>query len=337
MGRFIIKRLVLMAFMLIGLLAITFVISHIAPTDPAALAAGPDADTEMIERYRLEYGLDQPVYVQFGNYLTRLMNGNWGTSILTTRSVADDLLLYFPNTFELVVFSIGIAILLGIPLGVIAAFFQNKWIDHVIRILTVSGVAMPMFWLGLMTQLYFALHLGWFPLGGRMNMMTDPPDPITHLLIVDSILRGQFGTTSEALHHIVLPAVALCFPALASIIRVNRAEMLETLKQDYISNAMAHGIATVRIITVYALKNAMLPTMAIVGLRFGWMLGGTVLVETVFDWPGIGLYAVQAAISSDFEPIMGATIVLGALFMVTNLIIDITYMLLDPRLKSDSL
>ena len=337
MGRFILKRLILMAFMLIGLLAITFVISHIAPSDPASLAAGPDADTEMIERYRVEYGLDQPVYIQFGNYISRLLSGNWGTSILTTRSVAQDLLVYFPNTLELVVFSIGIAIILGIPLGVTAAFFQNKWVDHVIRILTVSGVAMPMFWLGLMTQLYFALHLGWFPLGGRMNMMTDPPEAITHLLIVDSLLRGEFGTAGEALHHIVLPAVALCFPALASIIRVNRAEMLETLKQDYITNAMAHGIAMGRIITVYALKNAMLPTMAMVGLRFGWMLGGTVLVETVFDWPGIGLYAVQAAISSDFEPIMGATIVLGVLFMFTNLVIDITYMILDPRLKGDSL
>ena len=333
MGRFIIKRLFLMAFMLIGLLAITFVISHIAPTDPAALAAGPDADTEMIERYRLEYGLDQPVYVQFGNYLTRLLSGNWGTSILTTRAVADDLLLYFPNTFELVVFSISIAILLGIPLGVTAAVMQNSWADHTIRILTVSGVAMPMFWLGLMTQLYFALYLGWFPLGGRMNMMTDPPEPITNLLIIDSILRGEFGTTREALTHIVLPAVALCFPALASIIRVNRAEMLETLKQDYIINSMARGISMVRIVSLYALKNAMLPTMAMIGLRFGWMLGGTVLVETVFDWPGIGLYAVQATISSDFEPIMGATIVLGGFFMFTNLVIDLVYAWLDPRIR----
>jgi peptide/nickel transport system permease protein len=333
MLRFTLRRAVLMVFMLLGLLAITFTISHIAPADPAALAAGPDADRAMIERYRVEYGLDRPMYEQFAIYLQRLLTGNWGKSIHTTRQVWDDLVTYFPNTFELVIFSILIAVALGVPLGVIAAVYQNRPIDHTIRILTVSGVALPMFWLGLMAQLYFALHLGWFPLGGRIEMMTDPPQAITHLLLVDSLLRGQFSTFVEGLHHIVLPAVALCFPALASIIRVNRAEMLETLKQDYIVNARAHGLSTFRIVAVYALKNAMLPTMAMIGLRFGWMLGGTVLVETVFDWPGIGLYAVQAAISSDFEPIMGATIVLGFFFMMTNFVIDLIYGILDPRVR----
>lgn len=333
MLRFTFRRAVLMVFMLLGLLAITFTISHLAPADPAALAAGPDANREMIERYRVEYGLDRPVYEQFANYLARLLTGNWGTSILTTRAVWDDLALYFPNTFELVLFSIGFAIVLGVPLGVIAAMFQNRPADHAIRILTVTGVAMPMFWLGLMAQLYFALHLGWFPLGGRIDMMTEPPDPITGMLLVDALLRGEFAVFTEGLRHIVLPAVALSFPALASIIRVNRAEMLETLKQNYIINARAHGLSTFRIVAVYALRNAMLPTMAMIGLRFGWMLGGTVLVETVFDWPGIGLYAVQAAISSDFEPIMGATIVLGFLFMMTNFVIDIIYGLLDPRVR----
>ena len=162
---------------------------------------------------------------------------------------------------------------------------------------------------------------------------------LTRIMLINMIIRvttttiEEFGTTREALTHIVLPAVALCFPALASIIRVNRAEMLETLKQDYIINAMAHGISMVRIVSLYALKNAMLPTMAMIGLRFGWMLGGTVLVETVFDWPGIGLYAVQATISSDFEPSMGATIVLGGFFMFTNLVIDLVYAWLDPRIR----
>ena len=333
MWRFIIKRLLLVALMLIGLLAITFFISHIAPSDPAALAAGPDADREMIERYRVEYGLDKPVHVQFAHYLARLAGGDWGRSIRTTRSVSEDLLAYFPNTLELVAFSIAIAIVLGIPLGVLAAVHQNRPADHVIRLVTVSGVAMPMFWLGLMLQLYFSLHLGWFPLGSRLGMLTEPPGAITHLLLVDTLLRGQFGAFAEAVHHMILPAVALCFPALASIIRVNRAEMLETLNQDYITNATAHGLPRGRIVAVYALKNAMLPTLAIIGLRFGWMLGGTVLVETVFDWPGVGLYAVQAIISSDFEPIMGATIVLGVFFMLTNLVIDIVYAVMDPRVR----
>ncbi|NQW08528.1 MAG: ABC transporter permease [Alphaproteobacteria bacterium] len=333
MIRFTFKRLMLMVLMLLGLLAITFTISHIVPADPAALAAGPDANVEMIERYRVEYGLDRPLAEQFLVYLGKLLSGDWGKSIHTTRPVWDDLVTYFPNTVELVVFSIAIAVLFGIPLGIVAAVNQNRPIDHVIRVLTVTGVAMPMFWLGLMAQLFFALKLGWFPLGGRIEMMTDPPQAITHLLLVDALLNGHFGTFVDALHHMVLPAVALCFPALASIIRVNRAEMLETLKQDYIVNARAQGLSTFRIVAVYALRNAMLPTMAMIGLRFGWMLGGTVLIETVFDWPGIGLYAVQAAISSDFEPIMGATIVLGFFFMLTNLLIDMIYGTLDPRVR----
>lgn len=322
-----------MVLMLIGLLVITFTISHVAPSDPAGLAAGPDATVEMIERYRAEYGLDRPLYEQFGRYMLRLVAGDWGRSIHTTRAVWDDLVSYFPATVELVLFSIGVAVVLGIPLGVIAAVNQNRPADHLIRLVTVSGVAMPMFWLGLMAQLYFALHLGWFPLGGRIDMMTDPPPAITHLLLVDSLLAGHLATFVEALHHMLLPALALCFPALASIIRVNRAEMLETLNQDYIVNARAQGLSNARIVAVYALRNAMLPTMAMIGLRFGWMLGGTVLVETVFDWPGVGLYAVDAAISSDFEPIMGATIVLGFFFMLTNYVIDVTYGLLDPRTR----
>ena len=333
MIRFAAKRGLLVVLMLLGLLAITFTISHVAPADPAALAAGPDATLEMIERYRVEHGLDRPLYEQFAIYLGDLLTGDWGRSIHTTRPVWDDLVTYFPNTVELVVFSIAVAIVFGVPLGVVAAARQNRPVDHVIRVLTVSGVAMPMFWLGLMAQLFFALQLGWFPLGGRIEMMTDPPEPITHLLLVDTLLRGQLGTFAEGLHHIVLPAVALCFPALASIIRVNRAEMLETLKQDYIVNARAQGLSTFRIVAIHALRNAMLPTMAMIGLRFGWMLGGTVLVETVFDWPGIGLYAVQAAISSDFEPIMGATIVLGFFFMMTNFLIDVVYGVLDPRVR----
>lgn len=333
MLRFTLRRVLWMAAMLVGLLAITFSISHIAPGDPAALAAGPDATLEMIELIRRENGLDKPLPVQFFIYLGNILVGDWGTSIHTTHAVWDDLAIFFPATFELVMVSILFAVLLGVPLGVIAAVNQNNMLDHSIRTVTVGGVALPMFWLGLMAQLFFALQLGWFPLGGRIDMMTDPVEPITHLLLVDSLLRGEFGTFAEAMHHAVLPAAALSVPALASIIRVNRAEMLETLNQDYVVNARAQGLSTFRIVAIYALRNAMLPTMAMVGLRFGWMLGGTVLVESVFDWPGIGLYAVESAINSDFEPIMGATIVLGFFFMMANLIIDLIYGALDPRVR----
>ncbi|MEM9221326.1 MAG: ABC transporter permease [Pseudomonadota bacterium] len=330
---FLIKRLSLVALMLVGLLAITFTISHVAPGDPAKLAAGPDATAEMVERLRVAYGLDQPIHIQFVRYLGDMLSGDWGNSIHTTRPVWNDIVTFFPATFELVTFSILIAIVIGVPIGVLTAVYQNTWFDHAARILSVSGVAIPMFWLGIMCQLIFATEWDLFPLGGRLNLMTLPPEPITGLYLVDSLLRGQFHVFFEALHHIILPAVALCFPALASIIRVNRAEMLETLRQDYIVNARAQGLSRFRIVGVYALRNAMLPTLAMIGLRFGWMLGGTVLVESVFDWPGIGLYAVDAAISSDFAPIIGSTIVLGFFFMMTNLLIDLVYGVLDPRVR----
>jgi len=333
MLRFVAKRLVLLVVMLLGLLAITFSISHVAPGDPASLAAGPDATPEMRERIRERYGLDQPLYIQLGRYVAGILEGDLGQSVRTSRPVLDDLVRYFPATFELVTFSILIAIVLGIPIGVLSAVFQNTAFDHAARILSVSGVAIPMFWLGLMAQLFIALQLGWLPLSGRLGILAPPPDPITHLYLVDSLLRGEWATFTSALSHIILPAVALCFPALASIIRVNRADMIEALSMDYITNARAHGVGRFRIIAAYALKNAMLPTLAMIGLRYGWMLGGTVLVESVFDWPGIGLYATQSAIAQDFQPIMGVTLLIGINFMLANLLVDIAYGWLDPRTR----
>lgn len=330
---FVAKRLVLLVVMLLGLLLITFTISHVAPGDPASLAAGPDATLEMRERIRQEFGLDQPLYVQLYRYVAGILEGDLGRSVRTNRLVLDDLLRYFAATFELVTFSILIAVLIGIPIGVLSAVFQNSWIDHTARILSVSGVAIPMFWLGLMAQLFIALQLGWLPLGGRLGILAQPPEPITHLYLVDSALRGEWGTFRDALSHIILPAVALCFPALASIIRVNRADMIEALSMDYIVNARAQGIGRLRIVGAYALKNAMLPTLAMIGLRYGWMLGGTVLIESVFDWPGIGLYAVQSAIAQDFQPIMGVTLLIGINFMLANLLVDLAYGWLDPRTR----
>ena len=323
----------LMVLMLFALLALTFSISHIAPGDPAALAAGPDATKEMIEQLRERFGLDRPLYEQFLRYVGGVIQGDFGQSLHTGKSVSEDLARYFPASLELVLYSIAIAVILGIPLGVLSAFAQNSWLDHLIRIISVSGVGLPMFWLGLILQQVFALHMDLLPLGGQLEMMTDPPTNITGFYVVDSMLTLRFDVTLELIEHMTLPAVALCFPALASIIRVNRAEMLETLHQDYIVNARAQGISTFRIVGLYALKNAMLPTLAMIGLRFGWMLGGTVLVETVFDWPGVGLYAVRAAIYSDFEPIMAVTLLLGFSFMMANFIIDVFYAWLDPRVR----
>src|SRR5262249_44135222 len=294
--------------MLFGLLALTFAISHLVPGEPARWAAGPDANAGMVETIRKEYGLDQPVWVQFRRYVGGILTGHFGRSLRTREDVLTDLVRYFPNTLELVGGAMLVAIVLGVPLGILSAVYRNTWIDHVTRVVSVSGVAVPASWLGLMLQLMIALHWGLLPLGGRLGLMSAPPPPITHLLFVDTLLRGQWGAFRDAVGHAVLPVVTLCFPALASIMRVNRAEMIETLKQDYIVNARAQGIPDWRVVCRYALRNAMIPTLTMIGLRYGWMLGSTILVESVFDWPGIGLYAVNSALSSDFQPVMGVTL-----------------------------
>jgi len=333
MKQYIVKRLLLIILTLFGLITVIFMVSRVAPGDPARLAAGPDATEEMVEVMRTEFGLDKPLFVQYISYFKGLFRGNLGRSIRTRRFVLDDLIDFFPATFELTVFSLLFAVVVAIPFGVLCAVYRDRFLDHVARVFSVSGMALPMFWLALMLQLFLALRFDFLPLGGRLGMLTDAPTKITHLFLVDSLLAGNWHAFQDALRHIILPAFVLSFPALASIIRVNRAEMLEVLSRDFITSARAHGISKVRIIGQYALKNALIPTMTMVGLRYGWMLGGTILVETVFDWPGIGLYAVQSAVYSDFQPIMGVTLLIGINFMMANLIIDLVYGALDPRVR----
>ncbi len=330
---YIVRRLLLLGLMLFGLLCITFAISHVVPGDPARLAAGPDATAAMVETIRAEYGLDRPLAVQFARYVRGIAAGDLGRSLRTRETVRADLLRYLPNTLELVGGAMLLAVGLGIPLGVLSAVRRGTWVDHLTRVASVSGVAIPAFWLGLMLQLLLGLSWRVLPLGGRLGLMSAPPEPITHFLFVDTLLRGQWATFADALAHAALPMATLCLPALASIARVNRAEMIETLAQDYIVNARAQGISDLRVVARYALRNAMVPTLAMIGLRYGWMLGGTVLVETVFDWPGIGLYAVSSAVSSDFEPIMGVTLVIGLNFMLANFLVDLAYGWLDPRTR----
>lgn len=333
MAGYILRRIGLAGLMLFGLVCLTFVISNIAPSDPAALAAGPDAGRSQIEQVRRDYGLDKPLPEQFMRYVTDLVRGDFGRSIATGRPVATDLARYFPATLELVILAMLIGVLLGVPLGVLAALRKDGPVDHLTRIFAVSGIALPPFWFGLLLQLAFAAWLGLLPTSGRLSVFTEPPDGMTGLLLVDSLLHGDFVLFREALSHIILPAIVLSLPCLASILRVNRSEMVEALRMDYIVAARAHGVTPWRLVMVHALKNAMLPTLAIIGLRWGWMMSSTVLVETVFDWPGIGLYAVSSAISGDFKPVMGVTLIIGLNFMIANLIVDLLYGVLDPRLR----
>ena len=333
MASYLLRRFALAGLMLFGLICLTFIIANVAPSDPAVLAAGPDAGRSQIEQARREYGLDKPLPEQFLRYVGDLARGDFGRSIATGRSVGSDLARYFPATLELCLLAMAIGLVVGISLGMLSALFKDQWLDHITRIFAVSGIALPPFWFGLLLQLGFAVWLGWLPTSGRIGVSTDPGDPITGMLLVDALLRGNGALFWQGLSYILLPALVLSLPCLASILRVNRSEMVEALRADYITSARAHGVAPWRLVTVHALKNAMLPTLAIIGLRWGWMMSSTVLVETVFDWPGIGLYAVSSAIAGDFKPVMGVTLIVGLNFMLVNLVVDLLYGVLDPRLR----
>jgi peptide/nickel transport system permease protein len=331
---FTLRKVAVLIGTMLGLAALTFIITNVAPGDPARLVAGPDATNDMVETIRREYGLDRPLIEQFLIYMGDLLTGDLGRSIVSTRSVMEELARYVPATLELVLVAMTLGILVGVPFGMLSAVYKDRFIDQVTRILSISGVALPAFWFGILLQLFFAVRLELLPVSGRLPLTALAPEPITHLLFIDTLLRGDFETFREALSHIILPAIVLSFPCLASILRVNRAEMIEVLQSDYIVAARAHGIDSRRIVMLYALKNALIPTIAMIGLRFGWMLGSTVLVETVFDWPGIGLYAVSSALASDFKPVVGVTLVIGFFFMITNMLVDLAYAWIDPRLRS---
>ncbi len=334
MWAYIARRVALTGLMLFGLVCVTFTVSNVAPSDPAALAAGPDATRDMVETIRREYGLDRPLHEQFVRYVSGVVRGDLGRSIVTTRPVVQDLARFFPATLELVLLSMTLGVALGVPLGMMSAVLKNRAPDHLARFVAVSLVALPAFWFGILLQLFFSIWLEWLPTSGRLDLATAPPPHVSGMLLLDSLIAGQGATFGQAFAHAMLPALVLSFPCLASILRVNRAEMIEVLSADYVTAARAHGVSRLRVICVHALRNAMLPTLAIIGLRWGWMLGSTVLVETVFDWPGIGLYAVSSAIAGDFKPVMGVTLLIGLNFMVVNLIVDLLYGVLDPRLRA---
>ncbi len=334
MLRYLLARLALLGLMLGGLVVITFAVANIAPADPAALAAGPDATRDMIETVRREYGLDRPLPVQFVRYVSDLLHGDLGRAVQTGNAVADDLRRYLPATLELVMLSMAFSVLLGIPLGMVAAMRRNRPIDHAIRVLAVSGVALPAFWAALLLQLVFGVWLGWLPTSGQLSVSTAPPAPYTGMILLDALIARDGPVFTEAFRYALLPALVLALPSLAAIVRVSRAEMIEVLGADYVTASRAHGVPVWRVVGVLALKNAMLPTLAMIGLRLGWTLGSSFLVETVFDWPGIGLYAVSSSLASDFKPVMGVTLAIGVTFMLSNLLIDLAYGWLDPRTRS---
>ncbi len=312
-----------------GLIAVVFFISRVIPSDPVALIAGETASRAQIEALRVKLGLDRPLPIQLADYYRQLLKGDLGTSLFTTRPVADDLLARLPATIELTIAAMLIAVLFGIPLGVVSATRRNSGIDHGLRIASVAGLAIASFWLALILQLLFAMKLGVLPLQGRISGF--PPRPVTGFMTIDALIAGRPDRLWSALAHLALPAITLAVPALATIVRFTRAGVLDTLGRPFVDYQRATGIPQALIVWKYVLRNALTSTVTQIGLLFGILLAGAVVIETVFQWPGIGTYAFESILHSDYAAVMGFTVYAGGIFMLVNLLVDIVHGLIDPR------
>jgi len=320
---------------LFAITLITFVLSHIIPGDPARLVAGINAPAEEVDRLRAELGLDKSLPEQYAIYLRDLAHGDLGTSHVTQREVSEDLRAFFPATFELAAAALVIALALGVPLGVLAALHQGRLADHLGRVLALAGVAVPSFWIAIVLLVIFYRNLGWLPGSGQatdLTVQTTIPN-ITGMLVVDALVTGHWSVFTNALSHLILPAFCLSLSTLALVIRMTRSSMVEVLGEPYVATARAKGLPERRVIFVHALKNALIPVLTIVGLSFGFLLGGSVLIEKVFAWPGIGLYAVDSIGFLDYNAILGVTLVATISFIFVNLAVDILYAKLDPRIR----
>jgi peptide/nickel transport system permease protein len=326
---YVAKRVGLIIPTLLGLVVLVFCISRIIPADPLALIAGDRATPEQIEELRQRYGFDKPLYVQLVAYLRQLATGNLGVSLYSGRDITTDLFGRFPATLELTLAAMAITALAGIPLGIVSALHRNSVLDHVLRAFTVSGLAIASFWLAIMLQLFFSMYLGLTPLGGRLSVQA--PRHITGLYVVDAIFTLNGTALLDALKHLCLPAITLAFPALATVVRFTRAGVLDVIQSDFILYERAMGLPRPLIVYKYLLRNAIISTVTQIGLLFGVLLAGTVVIETVFDWPGIGIYAVNAIILSDYNAILGFTLWSGFLYIVVNLLTDIVQTFIDPR------
>ena len=310
-----------------------FFISHTIPGDPARLLAGEHAGEEQVQKIREEYNLDKPVHVQYYLYLRDSLRGEFGKSMHTRRDVMEDIKDFYPATLELATVSMILIILIGIPLGVISAVNRNKLPDHIARFIALGGVAMPVFWLAVMLQILLYYKFPIFPIDARITYGIPPPDHTTGFYILDSILTRNWPALKSSIHHIILPAICLAFSSMSSVVRQTRGERLKVLKEDYITAHIAYGIKNRKVIYIYALKNALIPTVSLLGLVFGVIISRSFLVEIVFTWPGIGSYVVQSILTLDFPAIVGSVLIIAISYILINLIVDISYTFLNPKIR----
>jgi peptide/nickel transport system permease protein len=318
----------------LGLLAVTFFIGRVIPVDPALAIAGDRAPEHVLQRVREELGLDKPLPEQFVRYVGKALQGDFGTSVLTSNPVWDDIKKTFPATFELATCGILLGAGLGVPLGVWAAVRQGGWVDHVVRVVGLVGYSVPVFWLGLMALVLFYAKLGWVSGPGRIDIAFEySVERVTGVLLWDAARAGEWEAFRNALSHLVLPAGLLGYFSLAYISRMTRSFMLNELSQEYIVAARAKGLSEMRIIWRHALRNAMVPLVTVIALSYAGLLEGSVLTETVFSWPGLGLYITNSLQNADMNAVLGGTLVVGTIFVGLNLLSDLLYRMLDPRTR----
>jgi ABC-type dipeptide/oligopeptide/nickel transport system permease component len=328
------KRLLTVIPTLIGVVIVTFLLTRVLPGDPAVYFAGPAATPDSIAEIRKTLGFDRPLPEQFLRYVGDLAQGNFGNSLSTGLPVSTEIKSRLPASAELTLFGLIVAILIAVPLGIFAAIRQGSWVDHTCRVVATAGVSLPVFFTGLLLVYAFYFQLGWSPAPvGRLDAFATAPPDITGFYLVDSLITGQFETFRAALAQLLLPAMTLAIFSLAPIARMTRASMLAVLASDFVRTARASGLGNGTIVITYAFRNAMLPVVTTLGMVFSFLLGANVLVEKVFAWPGIGSYAVEALLQSDFAPVQGFVLTMAVMYVALNLIIDLLYGVIDPRVR----
>jgi peptide/nickel transport system permease protein len=337
MLRLIGRRLLTALPSVVGVIIVTFLLTRVLPGDPAAYFAGPAATPAAIAEVRKQLGLDKSLPEQFVSYVGNLVRGDLGTSLTTGRPVVTELAARLPASAELTLMGLILSFMIAVPLGIVAAIRQGSWIDHLCRVLATAGVSLPVFFTGLLFVYAFYYILGWAPSPvGRIDVFFSPPPTVTGFYVIDSLIARDFESLRAALSQLALPVATLAVFSLAPIARITRASMLGVLSSEFVRSARASGLAPKTIIITYAFRNALIPVVTTIGMVFSFLLGANVLVEKVFAWPGVGSYAIEALIASDFAPVQGFVLTMAILYIAINLIIDLLYGVIDPRVRIES-
>jgi peptide/nickel transport system permease protein len=332
MFSYTVRRVFSLIPVLFGMTLVVFSIIRAIPGDPAQVILGQRATKEAIATLTRELGLDRPWYIQYFDYIQSLLSGDLGTSLRTRGPINEEIWPYLAATIELTMVAMMIAIFIGVNAGIISAWFSNSWFDYTAMVLALIGVSLPIFWLGLMEQWAFSIELGWLPTTGREDVR-DPVQAITNLYLIDTLLQGRTDQFGQVIKHIILPSFALATIPMAIIARMTRSTMLEVLKSDYIRTARAKGVSMFWVVYKHSLKNAVIPVITVIGLQTGLLLGGAILTETIFGWPGIGRYLFEAIGYRDYPVIQSGILIIAAIFVIINLLVDLIYAVVDPRIK----